>query len=218
MLADEINRAPAKVQSALLEAMAERQVSIGRSTYALSPLFMVMATQNPIEQEGTYPLPEAQLDRFLMYVKIGYPDASVERRILQQARGEAQGAETDTHRRISQQAIFAARQEVLGLHMADAVEEYLVQLVMATRFPAKFDTDLAAWLNYGASPRGSIALDRCARAHAWLAGRDFVSPEDIQAVFFDVLRHRIILSFEAEASGIDQDHVLQRVLDVVAVG
>ena len=219
VLADEINRAPAKVQSALLEAMAERQVSIGRSTYALSPLFMVMATQNPIEQEGTYPLPEAQLDRFLMYVKIGYPDASVERRILQQARGEAlHRADAGAHRRISQQAIFAARQEVLALHMADAVEEYLVQLVMATRFPAKFDADLAAWLSYGASPRGSISLDRCARANAWLAGRDFVSPEDIQAVFFDVLRHRIILSFEAEASGIDQDQVLQRVLDVVAVG
>src|SRR5690554_4590396 len=219
ILADEINRAPAKVQSALLEAMAERQVSVGSRTIPLSPLFMVMATQNPIEQEGTYPLPEAQLDRFLMYVKIGYPDASMERRILQQARGEAlQGAAVSPHRRVSQQAIFAARQEVLGLHMAEAVEEYLVQLVMATRFPAKFDADLAAWLNYGASPRGSISLDRCARAHAWLAGRDFVSPEDIQAVFFDVLRHRIILSFEAEASGVDQDQVLQRVLDVVAVG
>ncbi|MER2099702.1 MAG: AAA family ATPase, partial [Pseudomonas qingdaonensis] len=217
VLADEINRAPAKVQSALLEAMAERQVSVGRSTYELSPLFLVMATQNPIEQEGTYPLPEAQLDRFLMHVKIGFPDAAVERRILQQARGEALNGETKPERRVSQQAIFAARKEILGLYMADAVEEYLVQLVMATRTGAKYDAELGDWIAYGASPRGSIALDRCARAHAWLAGRDFVSPEDIQAVLFDVLRHRIILSFEAEAAGIDQDRVIQRILDVVAV-
>lgn len=164
VLADEINRAPAKVQSALLEAMAERQVSVGRSTYELSPLFLVMATQNPIEQEGTYPLPEAQLDRFLMHVKIGFPDAAVERRILQQARGEALNGETKPERRVSQQAIFAARKEILGLYMADAVEEYLVQLVMATRTPAKFDPEMAEWIAYGASPRGSIALDRCARA------------------------------------------------------
>jgi len=217
VLADEINRAPAKVQSALLEAMAERQVSVGRSTYELSPLFLVMATQNPIEQEGTYPLPEAQLDRFLLHVKLGFPDASVERRILQQARGEAINGESTPEHRVSQQAIFAARKEILGLYMADAVEEYLVQLVMATRTPAKFDSDLAEWIAYGASPRGTISLDRCARAHAWLAGRDFVSPEDIQAMLFDVLRHRLILSFEAEAAGIDQDRVLQRILDVVAV-
>ncbi len=217
VLADEINRAPAKVQSALLEAMAEHQVSVGRSTYDLSPLFLVMATQNPIEQEGTYPLPEAQLDRFLLHVKLGFPDASVERRILQQARGEAINGETPPEHRVSQQAIFAARKEILGLYMADAVEEYLVQLVMATRTPAKFDPELAGWIAYGASPRGSISLDRCARAHAWLAGRDFVSPEDIQAMLFDVLRHRLILSFEAEAAGIDQDRVLQRILDVVAV-
>lgn len=217
VLADEINRAPAKVQSALLEAMAERQVSVGRSTYDLSPLFLVMATQNPIEQEGTYPLPEAQLDRFLLHVKLGFPDASVERRILQQARGEAINGETPPEHRVSQQAIFAARKEILGLYMADAVEEYLVQLVMATRTPAKFDAELAGWIAYGASPRGSISLDRCARAHAWLAGRDFVSPEDIQDVLFDALRHRLILSFEAEAAGIDQDRVLQRILDVVAV-
>ncbi len=218
VLADEINRAPAKVQSALLEAMAERQVSIGRRTWELPPLFLVMATQNPIEQEGTYPLPEAQLDRFLMHVKIGYPDASVERRILQQARGEALNGETPPPQRVSQQAIFSARREILGLYMAGAVEEYLVQLVMATRQPARFDAELASWISWGASPRGSIALDRCARAHAWLAGREFVSPEDIQAVLFDVLRHRLILSFEAEAAGVDQDQVVQRILDVVAVG
>jgi MoxR-like ATPase len=152
-----------------------------------------------------------------MHVKIGFPDATVERKILQQARGEALNGETKPERRVSQQAIFAARKEILGLYMADAVEEYLVQLVMATRTPAKFDAELAEWIGYGASPRGSISLDRCARAHAWLAGRDFVSPEDIQAMVFDVLRHRIILSFEAEAAGIDQDRVIQRILDVVAV-
>ncbi|MDN3236395.1 MoxR family ATPase [Pseudomonas luteola] len=217
VLADEINRAPAKVQSALLEAMAERQVSIGRTTYDLPPLFLVMATQNPIEQEGTYPLPEAQLDRFLMHVKIGYPDSSVERRILAQARGEALHGETKAPNQVTQEAIFAARREVVSLYMADAVEEYLVQLIMATRTPARFDAELAQWLSYGSSPRGSIALDRCSRAHAWLAGRDFVSPEDIQAVLFDVLRHRIILSFEAEAAGVDHDRVVQRILDVVAV-
>lgn len=217
ILADEINRAPAKVQAALLEAMEERQITVAGTSHALPELFIVLATQNPIEQEGTYPLPEAQLDRFLMHVKIGFPDAAVERRILQQARGEALNGETKPERRVSQQAIFAARKEILGLYMADAVEEYLVQLVMATRTPAKFDPEMAEWIAYGASPRGSIALDRCARAHAWLAGRDFVSPEDIQAVLFDVLRHRIILSFEAEAAGIDQDRVVQRILDVVAV-
>lgn len=217
ILADEINRAPAKVQAALLEAMEERQITVAGASHPLPQLFIVVATQNPIEQEGTYPLPEAQLDRFLMHVKIGFPDAAVERRILQQARGEALNGETKPERRVSQQAIFAARKEILGLYMADAVEEYLVQLVMATRTPAKFDPEMAEWIAYGASPRGSIALDRCARAHAWLAGRDFVSPEDIQAVLFDVLRHRIILSFEAEAAGIDQDRVVQRILDVVAV-
>ena len=217
LLADEINRAPAKVQSALLEAMGERQVTVGRHTYPLPALFLVMATQNPIEQEGTFPLPEAQLDRFLMHVKIGFPDATVERKILQQARGDALNGEAPPPQPVTQDAIFAARREILGLYMADAVEEYLVQLVMATRTPAKFDAELAGWLTYGASPRGTIALDRCARAHAWLAGRDFVSPEDVQAVLFDVLRHRLILTFEAEAAGIDQDRVIQRILDVVAV-
>ncbi|HZJ91858.1 MAG TPA: MoxR family ATPase [Thiopseudomonas sp.] len=217
ILADEINRAPAKVQSALLEAMAEHQVSIGNNTYTLPNLFLVLATQNPIEQEGTYPLPEAQLDRFLMHVKIGFPDAQIERKILQQSRSIALQGEQKPTELLSQDALFAAREEILNLYMADAMEEYLVQLVIATRTPAKFDPELAQWIRFGASPRGSIALDRCSRAHAWLAGRDFVSPEDIQAVLFDTLRHRIILSFEAEAAGIDQDQVLQHLLDVVAV-
>ena len=217
ILADEINRAPAKVQSALLEAMAEHQVSIGNSTYPLPSLFLVMATQNPIEQEGTYPLPEAQLDRFLMHVKIGFPDAQIERKILQQARGIALHGETKPPQQLTQDIIFAAREEILNLYMADAMEEYLIQLVIATRTPAKYDAQLAQWIRFGASPRGSIAIDRCARAHAWLAGRDYVSPEDIQAVIFDTLRHRIILSFEAEAAGIDQEQVLQHLLDVVAV-
>lgn len=217
VLADEINRAPAKVQSALLEAMAERQVSVGNTTYPLSPLFLVMATQNPIEQEGTYPLPEAQLDRFLMHVKIGYPESNVERQILQLTRNEALHGEAKAPHKVTQTAIFEARKEIMQLYMADAVEEYLVQLIMATRTPERHDAELAEWLSYGGSPRATIALDRCARAHAWLNERDFVSPEDIQAVLFDVLRHRIILSFEAEAEGITQDQVIQRIIDDVAV-
>lgn len=217
ILADEINRAPAKVQSALLEAMAERQVSVGNTTYPLSPLFLVMATQNPIEQEGTYPLPEAQLDRFLMHVKIDYPESSVERQILHLTRNEALHGEAKAEHKVSQQAIFSARDEIMQLYMADAVEEYLVQLIMATRQPENYDAQLADWISYGASPRATIALDRCARAHAWLNERDFVSPEDIQAVFFDILRHRLILSFEAEAEGITSDQVIQRILEDVAV-
>lgn len=217
ILADEINRAPAKVQSALLEAMAERQVSVGNTTYCLPALFLVMATQNPIEQEGTYPLPEAQLDRFLMHVKIGYPESNVERQILQLNRNEALHGETKALQKVNQQAIFEARKDIMQLYMADAVEEYLVQLIMATRTPERYDAQLADWLSYGGSPRATIALDKCARAHAWLKERDFVSPEDIQAVIFDVLRHRLILSFEAEAQGITQDQVIQRIIDDVPV-
>lgn len=217
ILADEINRAPAKVQSALLEAMAERQVSVGNTTYCLPALFLVMATQNPIEQEGTYPLPEAQLDRFLMHVKIGYPESNVERQILQLNRNEALHGETKAPQKVNQQAIFEARKDIMQLYMADAVEEYLVQLIMATRTPERYDAQLADWLSYGGSPRATIALDKCARAHAWLKERDFVSPEDIQAVIFDVLRHRLILSFEAEAQGITQDQVIQRIIDDVPV-
>lgn len=218
ILADEINRAPAKVQAALLEAMAERQVSVGRNTIALSPLFMVMATQNPIEQEGTYPLPEAQLDRFLMQVKIDYPDPASERKILQLARGESleQRFEKPLNE-LSQEDIFQARKDVLNIHMADNVEEYLVQLVLATRQAAHYDATLASAIEFGASPRATIALDRCARAHAWLNGQDYVSPDNIQAVAHDVLRHRIILSFEAEADGMSPDQVIDLLLTHVPV-
>ena len=219
VLADEINRAPAKVQSALLEAMAERQITVGKVTYPLPELFMVMATQNPIEQEGTYPLPEAQLDRFLMHVSIGYPEASAEKQILKLARVEAKNSSTESVaiEKISQQSIFDARLEVLDIHMAENLEEYLLQLVLATRDPASYGDDLANWLLFGASPRATIALDRCARAHAWLDGRDFVSPDDIQAVAFDVLRHRIILSYEAEADGITPDSFIQELVARVPV-
>lgn len=220
VLADEINRAPAKVQSALLEAMAERQITVGKTTYPLPELFMVMATQNPIEQEGTYPLPEAQLDRFLMHVSIGYPEASAEKQILQLARNEARDAveqKDNPNQKISQQSIFAARSEILDVHMADNLEEYLLQLVLATRNPGAYGDDLANWSLYGASPRASIALDRCARAHAWLDKRDFVSPDDIQAIAFDVLRHRVILSYEAEADGITPDSFIQEIIARVAV-
>ncbi len=219
VLADEINRAPAKVQAALLEAMAERQVSVGRETYKLPEIFMVMATQNPIEQEGTYPLPEAQLDRFLMHVSIGYPDHGSEKQILSLARGEAlanQAPAPDSE--ITQAAIIQARKEVLQVHMAESVEEYLVQLVLATRQPEKYNDKLSGWLEYGASPRATIALDRCARASAWLAGRDFVSPDDVQSVAHDCMRHRLILSYEAEAEGVTSDAVIDELIRQVAVG
>jgi MoxR-like ATPase len=218
VLADEVNRAPAKVQSALLEAMGEHQVTIGRTTYPLPPLFLVMATQNPIEQEGTYPLPEAQLDRFLMHVRIDYPDASAEAAILRLARERSKNElkHVDTAvQRISQQQIFAAREAVLNLHLAPALEEYLVQLVLATRKPDAYGADLKRWIAWGASPRGTIALDRCARARAWLEGRDYVLPEDVHAVALDVLRHRVLLSYEAEAEGVTPEQVLGALLQRV---
>jgi len=218
ILADEINRAPAKVQSALLEAMAERQVSIGTQTYPLPSLFLVMATQNPIEQEGTYPLPEAQLDRFLMQVNVTYPDAQAETQILRLARNEASGVAPPAPELISEAAIQAARAEVLALHMAPAVEEYIVQLIMATRRPENYDAEVAQWLDFGASPRATIALDRCARAHAFLQARDYVSPDDVQAVANDCLKHRLIISFEAEAAGITSVQVIERLLSIVPVG
>ena len=218
VLADEINRSPAKVQAALLEAMAERQVSVGRETMNLPPLFLVMATQNPIEQEGTYPLPEAQLDRFLMHVKIDYPDVSAERDILALARGEALNQEVaKPEQEISQNDIIEARKQACEIHMADAVDEYLVQLILATRTPENYGEDLKQWLEFGASPRATIALDRCSRAHAWLKQRDFVSPDDIQAMAHDCLRHRLILSYEAEAEGITTDHVIDELLTRVPV-
>ena len=216
VLADEINRAPAKVQSALLEAMAERQVSVGRVTYPLPELFMVMATQNPIEQEGTYPLPEAQLDRFLMHVTIDYPDIETERRILKLVRGEALAQTiTGSTTSLSQESVFSARKEVLSIHMSETVEEYIVQLVMATREAQAYNPELANWIEYGASPRATISLDRCARAHAWLQGKDFVTPDDVQAIVHDVIRHRIILSFEAEANGYRKDSIIDSLLDSV---
>ncbi|PMI57372.1 AAA family ATPase, partial [Vibrio splendidus] len=188
ILADEINRAPAKVQAAMLEAMAEKQVTAGRKTYALPDLFLVMATQNPIEQEGTYPLPEAQLDRFLLHLEVAYPDMESELEILRLNRGEAQGNQPIQPEPISQQTIFEARQEVLNIHMADTIEQYIIRLVMATRQPKQYSDQLDQWLDMGVSPRATIALDRCARAHAWLAGRDYVTPQDVQAMAFPVLR------------------------------
>ena len=220
VLADEINRAPAKVQSALLEAMGERQITVGRTTYPLPRPFLVMATQNPIEHEGTYPLPEAQLDRFLMHVRIDYPSAGAERHILELARRQAETSydtAADIVEPISREQIFAAQKEVLALYMAGPVEEYLVQLVLASRNPAPYDQDLARLINYGASPRATIALDRCARAHAWLQGRDFVSPDDVQAIAYDVLRHRVLLSFEAEAEGITPDDFIHTLLQRIPV-
>ncbi len=222
VLADEINRSPAKVQSALLEAMGERQITVGSKTYPLPALFMVMATQNPIEQEGTYPLPEAQLDRFLLYVRIGYPEARHEREILRLVRNESRGRAGEdglgeAFDPIPQRVLFQARAEVLDLYMADPLEEYLLQLVLATRNPGAYGEDLGRWLQYGASPRATIALDRCSRARAWLEGRDFVTPEDIQAIAFEVLRHRLILSYEAEAEGVSADQFIRELIRRVAV-
>lgn len=229
VLADEINRAPAKVQSALLEAMAERQITVGSETYLLPEVFLVMATQNPIEQEGTYPLPEAQLDRFLMHVTVGFPSADEEKQILQLTRQEArtnreltQSLNQSTKSElsllsISQEELLEARQEVLNIYLDESLENYLIELVLATRSAERYGDDLSGWIEYGASPRATMALDRCARAYAWLNGRDFVSPEDIQTIAPDVLRHRIILSFEAEAEGITPDRCIAEIIGRVAV-
>ncbi|MBW1645775.1 MAG: MoxR family ATPase [Deltaproteobacteria bacterium] len=220
VLADEINRAPAKVQAALLEAMSERQISVGRRTHKLPDLFMVMATQNPIEQEGTYPLPEAQLDRFLMKVLVDYPDHENEKIILELARREMLDeleGKTSLSPVLSPALITRARREVLGLYMADTLKEYLVQLILATRNPRSCSTQLDRWLEYGASPRGTIALDRCARAHAWLQGREFITPANIQAVVYDVLRHRLILTYEAEAEGITSEKIIAELLRQIPV-
>ncbi len=218
LLADEINRAPAKVQSALLEAMGERQVTVGKRTWPLPELFLVMATQNPIEQEGTFPLPEVQLDRFLMYVRIGYPQADTESEILRLARERARtggASPVAASTQLSRQEVFAARRAVLDLHMAPALERYLVELVLASREPARYDAGLARKIAWGASPRGSIALERCARARAWLSGRDFVTPEDVREVAPDVLGHRVLPSFEASAEGWDGPRLVAELLRLV---
>jgi MoxR-like ATPase len=212
VLADEINRAPAKVQSALLEAMGERQVTSGNESHDLPPLFLVMATQNPIEQEGTYPLPEAQLDRFLMHVHVDYPDSASEHRILRLVRSDEAQRPREFFRPVSQEVIFDARREVRDIHVAPALEEYLVQLVLATRNPAPYGEDLARWIEWGSSPRGTLALDRCSRARAWLMGRAYATPEDVQAIAPDVFRHRVIPSFNAESEGIDANRVVETLI------
>jgi MoxR-like ATPase len=217
VLADEINRSPAKVQAALLEAMEERQVTVAGKTYPLPALFMVLATQNPIEQEGTYPLPEAQMDRFLMKISVDYPDADAELGIVRLVQGEESDAQQDGVR-ISQEHIFAARQDIQAMTVAAPVEQYLVDLVMATRQPERFDSPLGQWIDTGSSPRASIALHRAARASAWLDGRDYVLPEDVVSVLHPVMRHRLILSYEALADRIDPDQVIDELLRQVAVG
>jgi MoxR-like ATPase len=219
VLADEVNRAPAKVQAALLEAMEERQVTVGGQTHKLPPLFLLMATQNPIEQEGTYPLPEAQMDRFLMHVSVGYPEAKAEIEIVKLNRaeeGQAKGAAAGD-RKIEQQVVFDARQEINQVKVSDAVADYIVALVFATREPGMYDKDLAGWIQVGVSPRASIGLDRVARARAWLEGRDYVTPDDVQAVVHDVFRHRLILSYEAHAGGKTADQVIDGIVQKVAV-
>ncbi|RLA07227.1 MAG: AAA family ATPase [Gammaproteobacteria bacterium] len=218
VLADEINRAPAKVQSALLEAMAERQITVGSQTWPLPELFLVMATQNPLEQEGTYPLPEAQLDRFLLQVNIDYPSSDDELTILRLARDEAETQHQVAEPiKLTQQALFTARDQVLAVHMSESIEAYIVELIIATRDAGRYGDDLARWLAYGASPRATIALDRAARAHAWLAGKDYVGPEDVQALSHDVLRHRLILNYEAEAEGVSVDQIIDELIARVAV-
>jgi len=220
VLADEINRAPAKVQAALLEAMEERQVTVAGKTHKLPDLFLVMATQNPIEQEGTYPLPEAQMDRFLMHVKVDYPEEKSEREIMLLVRAEEQPSTTAAKQNgelVSQQAIFDARKEIRAIQMAPAVEQYIVALIEATRYPERYDKQVRGWIQIGASPRGTIALDKACRAIAWLRGRDFVRPDDVQSFAHGVLRHRVMLSYDAQAEGVNVDKVLDRIVELVAV-
>ena len=224
VLGDEINRAPAKVQAAMLEAMEERQVTVAGTTHEMPPLFMVMATQNPVEQEGTYPLPEAQMDRFLMHVNIEYTSVEDEVRIIGLVRGEenelhntsGSGGTTNAER-ISQDAVFDARRELGKIHVSDALARYIADLVYATRTPEKYTPDLERWIDVGASPRGSLALDKCSRAHAWLNERDYVDPEDVRAVAHDCLRHRLMLSYEAQGEGITADRIIDAVIEQVAL-
>lgn len=216
ILADEINRAPAKVQAALLEAMEERQVSVAGTTHKMAPLFMVMATQNPVEQEGTYPLPEAQMDRFLMKVVIDYPSDDSEIEILRLVRGESKG-EKIKHEPLEQDIIFKAREEINAMKPSETIERYIVDLISATRTPEKYSDELAKWIDFGASPRGTIAIEKCARVVAWLNGRDVVNPDDVREVIHDVLRHRLMLSYEANAEGITSEKVIDEVLKQVAI-
>ena len=217
ILADEINRSPAKVQSALLEAMEERQVSVAGKTYKMEPLFMVMATQNPVEQEGTYPLPEAQMDRFLMHVKIDYPDDKSELEILRLNRSEQLKEQEEEQVRLEPKVIFDARDEIAKVEISESMEQYIVDIISATRYPEKYGEQMASWIDYGASPRGSIAIDRASRTHAWMDGKKFVAPDNIRAVVHACLRHRLILSYEANAEGISADHVIDELLKNVAV-
>ncbi len=217
VLADEINRAPAKVQGALLEAMEERQVTVAGNTHKLPELFMVLATQNPIEQEGTYPLPEAQMDRFLMKINIDYPDDKTEIGIIRLVRGEEQSQSGNEQVKISQDAVFSARKEIHNLHVSENVEQYMVALVMATRKPERYDSELKNWIEVGSSPRASIALDKCSRAYAWMQGKDFVDPDDVRSIVHSVMRHRLILSYEAAADGISTDQVIDEIVKQVAV-
>ncbi|MEJ2172532.1 MAG: AAA family ATPase [Woeseiaceae bacterium] len=224
VLGDEINRAPAKVQAAMLEAMEERQVTVAGTTHKMPPLFMVMATQNPVEQEGTYPLPEAQMDRFLMHVNIEYPPVEDEVLIIDLVRGE-EGATHDSENtdakddaeRISQQAVFSARKEIAAIHVSEALKRYMADLVYATRTPEKYSADLDRWIDVGGSPRASLALDKCGRTHAWLRQRDFVDPEDIRAVVHDCMRHRLMLSYEAQGEGVTADQVIDTLVEQVAL-
>ena len=218
ILADEINRAPAKVQSALLEAMEERQVTVAGSTHKMEPLFMVMATQNPVEQEGTYPLPEAQMDRFLMHVVVHYPDPASEVKVLDLVRGETSGsAKKEAAAALPQDVIFQARKEIDGIHISDSIKQYIVDIVNATRNPVNYTEELAKWIDYGASPRASIAMDKSSRVHAWMNDKDFVDPENVRAVAHDILRHRIVASYEANAEGVTKDQIIDELLKQVAV-
>ncbi|MCT4622764.1 MAG: MoxR family ATPase [Schleiferiaceae bacterium] len=217
ILADEINRSPAKVQSALLEAMEERQVSVAGKTYKMDPLFMVLATQNPVEQEGTYPLPEAQMDRFIMHVMIDYPDDASELAIMRLNREEHSKGEKKEAEQIDPEVVFNARKEIAEVTIAENMEKYIVDIISATRYPKKYSDQLETWIEFGASPRGTISIDKSSRVHAWMNGRDYVTPDDIRAVVYDCLRHRLILSYEAEASKVNADDVINEILKHVAV-
>ncbi|KYJ86764.1 AAA family ATPase [Sulfurovum riftiae] len=217
ILADEINRAPAKVQAAMLEAMEERQVTVAGKTHEMPELFIVMATQNPIEQEGTYPLPEAQKDRFLMHVNITYPDKASEMEVIALVRGEKSGVETEESEEIVQEVIFAARDEIAKVQSSKTVIQYIVDLVFATRYPEKYDEKLASYIDVGTSPRASLGLDQCSRVYAWLQGRDHTTPEDVRAVVHDVLRHRITPSYEAQSDRVSNDDIIDTILNLVAL-